>query len=165
MITIRKATNNNSVDITNLILNIWINEYHFDVNKDDAPDLQDIESHYHKNNGLFFVAVKDDVLIGTIAGSALSENEWVLKRMFVNENYRRSGIAQLLLEKLLSEIFILTGNEKSSVFLSTREIESPAPKAFYLKNGFCVVEKLELPVNFPYFYEDNLFMMRSDLKI
>ncbi len=158
---IRNATNSDSASILELIFDIWHNEYHFAVNKDDVPDLQNIETHYPKGSSLFLVAFESEMLIGSIACSKLSEDQWALKRMFVKKSHRRKGVAQSLFNTLLTKLPGLTNHNKSSLFLSTKANDAVSAKAFYLKNEFEVILKSSLPANFPYFYEDDLFMMRK----
>lgn len=158
-IIIREATNRDSGFIINLIFDIWINEYHFEVKKEDFPDLQEIENYYAKENGLFLVAVVNGEIVGTIACNQLPGENFVLKRMFVNKNYRGLGIAQMLLNKLFE---LTITNNNIVFFLSTKESEAIAAKKFYLKNGFRIISKTALPKDFPFFYQDDLFMLRDD---
>lgn len=164
-ITIREATNKDSNLILDLIFDIWINEYHFGVKRENFPDLHDIEKHYTKSNGLFLVALVNDKIIGTIACNKLSNEHFVLKRMFVNKDYRRLGIAQMLLDQLFKLIAHPRKNESISFFLSTKESDAIAAKKFYLKNGFRIISKSALPENFPFFYKDDLFMQSTSLTI
>ncbi|MES2215559.1 MAG: GNAT family N-acetyltransferase [Pseudomonadota bacterium] len=154
---IRAVRNKDAKDIQDLIFDIWHNEYGFDVKLEDVPDLEKIEEYYHDAGGLFLVALPGDKIIGTIAAEKLSTNDFALKRMFVNKDFRGKGIAQALLDALLLSFH----DQKLSFFLSTKENEAIAAKKFYLKNGFVVIAKSELPANFPFFYSDDLFMRRE----
>jgi len=160
-VTIREATNRDSNFILDLIFEIWINEYHFEVKKENFPDLNEIEKYYTKEKGLFLVSIVNDKIVGTIACEKLSHEHFVLKRMFVNRDYRRLGIAQMLLDKLFELITISIKDSNVSFFLSTKESDALAAKKFYLKNGFRIISKAELPKNFPFFYKDDLFMLRE----
>ncbi len=51
--SIRSATNQDSLQISQLIFNIWRNEYDFCVSEKDYPDLHDIEEHYQQKEGKF----------------------------------------------------------------------------------------------------------------
>lgn len=164
-IVIRKATNKDVMPIMDLIFDIWVNEYSFTVSREDTPDLSHIETHYAKKDGIFLIALDSSNIVGTIACSKLSKKEWILKRMFVKKSHRLRGIAQALLNRLLDELSKITNNNNVSLFLSTKEGEASSAKAFYLKNGFKVIPKSILPENFPYFYKDDLFMMKSNLQV
>jgi GNAT superfamily N-acetyltransferase len=161
-ISIRSATDQDSEAILALLFNIWINEYQFNVKKEDFPDLHKIETSYLEKGGRFLVAVHKNQIIGTIACEKLNDSCFALKRMFLEKNFRGQGIAQLLYSQLLKEVIPSSGNtNRVSFYLSTKEDTALAAKKFYLKNGFKVITRDELPSNFPFFYEDDLFMMNK----
>ncbi len=155
---IREATNDDSAFILDLIFDIWVNEYHFDVKRENFPDLHDIEKYYSKESGLFLISIVNNKIVGTIACNRLSHENFVLKRMFIDRDYRRLGIAQMLLDKLF-ELSAISNN--ALFYLSTKESEAGAAKKFYLKNGFRIISQSELPEKFPFFYKDDLFMLKS----
>ena len=157
-ITIRTATDKDSKDILDLIFNIWINEYNFDVKKEDFPDLREIEASYNDPGGLFLVALNVDQIIGAIACQKLNNTCFILKRMFVDKAFRGHGIAQLLLDRLWDKVVFSNGVQSTSFYLSTKENEAIAAKRFYLKNNFHVISREDVPDDFPFFYEDDLFM-------
>lgn len=161
-IVIREATNEDSIYILKLIFDIWIHEYHFDVKQEDFPDLHDIKKYYMQTGGLFLIAVLDSKIIGTIACEKLNEKQFVLKRMFVNKQYRQLGVAQLLFNQLIGKMFHTKKSTGAELFLSTKESSALAAKQFYIKNGFRIISKSELPKHFPYFCEDDLFMLRDN---
>lgn len=160
---IRSAKDKNASEIKQLIFNIWCDEYQFNVKEEDYPDLQYIEKYYDGTNGLFFVAIEKDKVIATIACSKLATDCFVLKRMFVDANYRGQGIAQQLLDYLFEKI-VSDVTCTFSIYLSTKESDAIAAKKLYLKNGFDVIDKSCLPANFPFFYEDDLFMIKKMVK-
>lgn len=88
----------------------------------------------------------------------LSDNIFILNRIFVKNNFRGRGIAQMLLYKLFQDF-----NEGASFSLSTKENQAIAAKKFYLCNGFCIIGKDELPQKFLFFYEYDLFMKKEIL--
>ena len=155
-LNIRVANDTDSEAILELVFYIWVNEYGFRVSKEDFPDLHSIKKSYMDRGGLFLVAFGGEELIGTAACDQLSKGEYVLKRMFVKKSFRGKGIAQNLLEELFKHL-----PHSCKVYLSTKEDEALAAKAFYLKNGFSAVTRKELPSNFPFFFEDDLFMMKK----
>lgn len=153
---ITKAKNEHVHQVIELIFNIWINEYSFKVFSEDYPDLQNIEEYYHnKEGGNFLIAIVDKDIVGTIACDRLNNKIYVLKRMFVKTTFRRQGIAQSLMNKLLEGF--LPG---TSFFLSTKEDLAFTAKRFYSRNGFEIISKESLPDVFPFFYEDDLFMRK-----
>ncbi len=161
---IREATNIDAKAISELIFNIWWNEYKFDVKQEDFPDLQNIEKYYFNQGGHFMVAILDNKLVGTIACSKLTEDAFVLKRMFTKKEYRGLDIAKQLLETLWQKVFLSENAEQLSFYLSTKAGEAIAAEKFYIKNGFNVISKADLPDNFPFFHQDDLFMLASKVR-
>ncbi len=164
-IVIREAISQDSALVRDLIFDIWLNEYHFAVEKNDCPDLLDLGKYYNQISTIFLVAVYRNRVIGTIACDQLDENDSVLKRMFVKRNFRGRGIAQRLLDALVEKILSSNESSKINLYLSTKADLAVAAKQFYLKNKFFIVDKNILPDNFPFFYEDDLFMRRIINKI
>lgn len=159
-IIFRKATDQDSNAILDLIFDIWIKEYHFDVNREDFPDLYEIEKYYNKSDGLFLVAALDNTIVGSIACNKLNPTSYVLKRMFVKKEYRGLGIAQTLVDTLFKIIY---SKKEINIkfYLSTKENLALAAKNFYLKNGFQITTRSQMPTNFPFFYKDDLFMFKN----
>jgi len=153
----REACDDDSSGILDLVFDIWINEYGFEVKREEYPDLHQIQSFYRDKGGQFWVALANDRIIGTVAYDLLNEGEYVLKRMFVEQSFRGMGVAQRLLDEILNQLPC-----PCSVYLSTKEDQALAAKSFYLKNGFQVISRKDLPNNFPFFYEDDLFMKKED---
>jgi N-acetylglutamate synthase-like GNAT family acetyltransferase len=158
-ITIREATNHDSAGILTLIFDIWRNEYHFAVNKENFPDLHSIEEFYLHRGGLFLIAILNSKIIGTIACDKLSSGTYVLKRMFVEKPFRKIGVGQKLFDELMKRKFC--SDKKCCLYLSTKDSLAIAAKQFYLKNGFQIISRKCLPLEFPYFYEDDLFMVKQ----
>lgn len=159
-ISVRHATDQDVDAITDLLFDIWTNEYQFDVKREDFPDLKEIEKSYVQAGGLFLVAIHKEQVIGTIACERLDPACFVLKRMFVSKSFRGRGVAQLLLDRLFGEVLPSSIHNDTYFYLSTKENEAIAAKRFYLKNGFEAISRDELPDNFPFFYEDDLFVKR-----
>lgn len=158
-ILIRPATDQDSSAVLNLLLDIWINEYGFDVKREDLPDLHHIEGSYILSGGMFIVATHEGSVIGTIACEKLDELTFVLKRMFLHKDYRGKGIAQALLDQLIAHV--VHDTDQVTFYLSTKEDLAHAAKHFYLRNGFEVISKDQVPEGFPFFYEDDLYMRRQ----
>lgn len=152
---IRQATNEDAQGISRLIFDIWKNEYQFKVNHEDAPDLHEVESYYINKGGNFLVALFRGEIIGTIACDKLKDGIYILKRMNVHKDFRGQGVAQCLLDELLTHKIV------GQIYLSTNEDMAIAAKKFYLRNGFDMIQSTELPHGFPFFLEDNCFMRRE----
>lgn len=70
-----------ATQITDLIFNIWTGEYNFKVNRGDYPDLANSEI-YAAKGGYFLIAKVDENIVRTIATEQLSEDIFLLKRMW-----------------------------------------------------------------------------------
>jgi N-acetylglutamate synthase-like GNAT family acetyltransferase len=156
---IRKATNKDSEQISSLIFNIWINENGFEVDPDNFPDFKQIDEYYNNSDGLFLCAERDGLIVGTIATQQLDSNIYALKRMFVLKELRGTGLAQNLINELFKQKFSTLKN--IDIYLSTKEDVCVAAKYFYLKNGFVQISPNTLPESFPFFYEDDLYMVKK----
>jgi ribosomal-protein-alanine N-acetyltransferase len=86
---------------------------------------------YTAGRDYFKVAVSDSgIVIGYIAAVG-DDNETDLQILAVDENFRRQGVAQQLLETLL------TDRPNAKIWLEVRENNAPA-RTFYEKNGFII---------------------------
>ncbi|MFN7365284.1 MAG: GNAT family N-acetyltransferase [Alphaproteobacteria bacterium] len=160
MLHIRQAFQEDSLSAQELIFRIWHDEYGFDVSLHDAPDLGNLSLSYPGHNALFLVAFQDNRLVGTAAYSLLTQSTCVLKRFFVQIDVRRTGIGQQLFNELYERLLGQHQGNPFSLYLSTKRDDAKSAKAFYLKNGFRIIKQKDLPSGFPFFYQDDLFMVK-----
>lgn len=94
----------------------------------------------------FWIATKNDLLIGTIGVIRLKDKNAILKSMFVKKSYRGKGIgvSSLLLETAMK--WAKKENIKK-VFLGTMT-QFKAAQKFYKKNGFAIIDRTQLPLDF-----------------
>ena len=141
------------------ILHIQREEFGVAVTLAEQPDLQNIAGFYQKDNGNFWVAVDNGTIAGTIALLDIGHARGALRKMFVHESYRgkQFGVGQALLETLLQ-----WAGEKnfSDILLGTTE-KFLAAQRFYEKNHFRVIDKNELPPEFPIMQVDVKFYTLS----
>ncbi len=145
--------------IADLILHIQRNEFFVEITLSDQPDLLDINSFYIKPGGNFLIALDNDTVIGTIAALDISNDIYVLRKMFVASDYRgkEKGVAQVLLDKLL--LWLKEKNAKE-IYLGTIS-KYKAAHRFYEKNNFVEVKKENLPNTFPLMKVDDRFFKYS----
>lgn len=142
-------------DIIQMILKIQQEEYNLPITANDQPDLSDIETFYQKSKGNFWVAIDNDVIIGTIAMKNIENGNAILRKMFVKQEYRGkdTGVAN----NLISKLFAWARQENfSRIFLGTTP-QFLAAHRFYEKNGFEEINKEDLPINFPIMDVDKKF--------
>lgn len=136
--------------VIDLILSIQKDEFGVGVDLADQPDLQDIHAHYSQ----FWLAVDEEKgVVGTLGIVKFNAQQAVLKKMFVNVEYRGKSVAQLLLDNLLA--YCRTEQIKE-IYLGTVE-EFKAAHRFYEKNDFILINEKMLPEDMPRMEVDTIF--------
>jgi N-acetylglutamate synthase-like GNAT family acetyltransferase len=149
-------------DVGELIVGIQQNEFNVPITYDDQPDLQDIPTFYQKNGGNFWLALDGSHVVGTIALIDAGHGIGVLRKMFVDKNYRgKASIGKYLLDTLLSWAQM---HQIQEIYLGTLEQMHDAHR-FYERNGFkrisndalpeCVA-RIRMKVDTRYYYRSNL---------
>ncbi|HUR10126.1 MAG TPA: GNAT family N-acetyltransferase [Flavitalea sp.] len=140
--------------VADLILSIQREEFHIQITLKDQPDLTSIPAVYQQGIGNFWIAVKSNVVCGTVGLSDIGNYEVALRKMFVSKDFRgHQGIAHSLIKELFDWC-----REKSvrKIYLGTVDILKAAHR-FYEKNGFVRCSKEELPASFPLIHVDTIF--------
>lgn len=96
-------------------------------------------------NNQFWVAIDNNKVVGTIGMVILSNQNIVLKSMFVDKMYRGQGVSNLLLKTLVNWA---VQNKYKKIFLGTMT-QFLAGQRFYEKTGFVRCTKKDLPLDFP----------------
>jgi N-acetylglutamate synthase-like GNAT family acetyltransferase len=142
-------------EVADLILTIQQSEFGIPITLDMQPDLAEIRAFYQTNNGNFWVAKIEGIIIGTIALLDIGQHKSALRKMFVHQKYRGKefGVGQQLLDTLVG-----WSKQKNihEIFLGTTEKFVRAQR-FYEKNGFEKIEKQSLPETFPLMEVDTRF--------
>ncbi len=141
--------------IGQLILQIQNIEFNVPITLQDQPDLSDISGVYQKDNGNFWLAILDGVLVGTIGLIDIGNNQACIRKMFVHKDYRGNvlNIAQSLLDTLL---LWAKSKQIRSIYLGTIE-RLYAARRFYEKNDFQLMDPDLLPMTFPRMKVDTHF--------
>lgn len=138
-----------------LILGIQVGEYEIATSLEAQPDLLKIPEFYQANHGNFWLALDDEKVVGTISLKIFSPTQGALRKMFVADGYRGKpyNIAQQLFERLHA-----TAKEQrlTTIYLGTTD-KYLAAHRFYEKNGFKLINKTQLPEEFPIVLVDNRF--------
>jgi N-acetylglutamate synthase-like GNAT family acetyltransferase len=104
----------------------------------------------------YWVALENDVVIGTIGFSMLTNNNMMLRRMFLNKKFRGYGVAKMLLDTVFSSA---VEHRVSNIFLGTMT-QFKAAQKFYQKNGFTKIPPTELPIDFQINPVDGIFYQK-----
>jgi N-acetylglutamate synthase-like GNAT family acetyltransferase len=153
--TIREWQVRDKQNVMDLILPIQREEFGIAITEQDQPDLQTVEAFYQHGDGNFWVAVDDDMIIGTVALIDIGDNEVALRKMFVRTDYR--GKEKMVAQQLLDTVFEWCRQRGvNNIYLGTINVYKAAQR-FYEKNGFRQVAKEELPERFPLMAVDDTF--------
>ncbi|ANL64672.1 GCN5-related N-acetyltransferase protein [Rhizobium phaseoli] len=154
-IEIRPFAEGDADDVLSVILPIQREEFGIDITADAQPDLRVIPDFYQSGKGQFWVAVKDDVIIGTVGLKDIGNNQAALRKMFVAAEVRgrEHGVAALLLDRLFAHARDVG---LADIFLGTTD-KFVAAHRFYEKNGFTEIAKSALPRTFPLMAVDSKF--------
>lgn len=144
--------------VAQLVLAIQREEFGIPATYEGQPDLQDIAGFFRRGSGEFWVAVANDVPVGTIGLLDLGGGQGCLRKMFVKRAWRGSdkGVAQASLDTLLAHA---TERGIDDIFLGTID-KFVAAHRFYRRNGFVQIAEDELPTGFPRMHVDTMFFRR-----
>ena len=135
-------------EIVSLILGIQNQEAGIGRSLEEQPDLKDIRGCYQDGGGQFWVALSDGRVVGTLGLMLREDGCAVMKKFFVDREYRSQRVGLALYKRLLSHA------EKTGVrhiLLDTPSV-AHASHRFYETAGFRRITPAELPI--PYTYPD-----------
>jgi GNAT superfamily N-acetyltransferase len=103
----------------------------------------------------FWVALRDDQLIGTIGLTCFDSNTGIIRNMFVAKEFRgkQPGVSKDLLDTALNKAKSLNYKQ---VYLGTME-QFKAARKFYSKNNFVLIPRCDLPEKMTFNTVDDLF--------
>ena len=133
--------------VIDLVLNIQQGEFGAPITLEDQPDLSDIPAFCEQWGGVFWLALSDHQVVGTIAILDIGNKQGALRKMFVRADHRgkQFGVARALLNGLFDWA---KQQGMKEVFLGTTQMFVAAQR-FYEKNNFEEVAKASLPEAFP----------------
>ena len=134
MIKIRKFRIEDHNKVVNVVRDALFGIY--SAEPTGLEDLDDIDGNYVEKGGVFYVAEDGDNIVGTIAVK-VDGSFPRLKRLYVAQDWRRQGIGQMLLDKIID---FCEGKGYDKIMLSTTPEMKDAIR-FYKKNGFVETDK------------------------
>ncbi len=129
-----------SVGVRDLILSILKAEYPFDMNAYSETDINDISGVYGGDTSAFFVIKEGNRIVGTAGVKNDSEKTALLRRLFVDKNYRKKGLGTSLIQTAVG--FCKKKGYKEIVFRATDRMKNAMQ--LLEKNGFKAVEHLSV---------------------
>lgn len=155
MFSIRPFLSSDAEGVASVILPIQQIEFGIPITLDSQPDLQNIPDFYQRDKGNFWVAERDDRIIGTIGLLDIGHGQAALRKMFVIEPFR--GREYAVAGQLLDTLLAWSVAEKiAEIYLGTTS-RFLAAHRFYEKNGFVEVAQADLPAAFPVMAVDSRF--------
>lgn len=140
--------------VIKLITKIQQIEFKLPITYDDQPDLASIHSFYDS----FYVALYDQILVGTIGYKKIDDYA-IIRKMFVKNEFR--GKTYSIAQKLLEELEIEIANQHiRTIYLGTTEFFKAAQR-FYEKNNYIEIPELNLPKSFPIMSVDTKFYYKN----
>lgn len=107
------------------------------VERSLAEEIDRIGDYYASKSGAFFVACKGEQLAGMFGLEGLGTPSAELRRMYVEQAHRGSGLARMMLDRAEQEC---RDASTPVLELSTSELQ-PAALAFYRKSGYRLVRE------------------------
>lgn len=146
-----------------IALILYLQNYDNQVNLslEEQPDMAAIEHYYQETGGNFWLVVtEEDMVVGTI-GFLVKGKVGILKKFFAHQEYRGRGmvVSGQLYERLLAEAHV---KDLDYIVLDT-PAKCYAAHRFYQRNGYQIIEKSALPVEYDYPDRDSLIFL-LDLK-
>jgi N-acetylglutamate synthase-like GNAT family acetyltransferase len=159
VITIAPFAPRHAEAVAALILPIQRSEFGIPITLDDQPDLRDVPGVYQRGAGNFWVALDDDVVVGTIGVIDIGNGRGVIRKMFVRAEQRGGtpSVAQRLLDTLVA--WCLARDLRALSLGTTAPMR--AAHRFYERNGFHEITPTALPADFPRMAVDTRFYQRS----
>jgi putative acetyltransferase len=129
---IRRATNADISDIKELVFGV-LRDYGLKPDPDSTDrDLDDLETHYFKNQGWFCVLECENRVVGSYGLFRVTDTMCELRKMYLDPKYRGKGYGKALLEDALRRASELG---YKLAFLETASVLKEAI-ALYVKYGF-----------------------------
>ncbi|PJJ84459.1 GNAT family N-acetyltransferase [Mucilaginibacter auburnensis] len=151
--TIRPIYNQYTEEVIDLIITIQQHEFNIPITVKDQPDLLDIEANYHAGGGNFWGAFEGEELVGTIALIDIGHNAGTIRKMFIKDGHRGTGLAQQLLDTLVA---YSRQKNITQLYLGTSAVLKAAHR-FYERNGFVLTPVAHFPSYFPKMAVDTMF--------
>ena len=101
-------------------------------NSNEFVDMDNLQTHYFDNSGLFLAALDDDKLIGTGAIRKLDGNTAELKRIWLLDEYHGQGIGF----RLVKQLFNFAGAQGFQYIRLQTSPQQTRAIAFYKRLGF-----------------------------
>jgi len=138
--TLRPFKKEDQESVKQLILNILAKEYPFDKSAYSDSDLLHIGDTYGGDRNAFFVVEEGSEIVGTVGVKKDSQDEALVRRLFVDAKHRGRGYGTELLDRAVS--FCSEKGYRRVYFRCTDRMAGAM--RLCVKKGFKETEKLEV---------------------
>ncbi len=152
MVEIKRFQKRDTQQIIDLVLHCQNDGTRSLVNVDSQPYLQDIENHFFKKGGFFWVAKENESVAGTIALLDMGSRVALMKCFFTYETYR--GYPHYLGKRLFSRLMDYAKIQDYKCICLTTPRNTERAHNFYLNAGFRKIPLSEMPCETVDPYED-----------
>jgi GNAT superfamily N-acetyltransferase len=122
-----------------------------------SPNVRSISELSHLSTDEYWVACRNDKVIGTVGYTLFADSSIALKRMFLAKAFRGQGVAEALLEAVIGSAIKC---KASTIYLGTMK-QFRAAQNFYEKKGFTRIADEDLPPGFPANPVDKVFYRKE----
>jgi len=113
---------------------------------------EQFNSHHH-----FYISEKEEEAIGFASCNVVEpQKRWKLQKLYVLPHIQKSGAGKALLEKVIST----AKDHLASELILNVNRNNPA-YTYYLKNGFEVIDKVDIPIGAGFYMND--YVMRRKI--
>jgi GNAT superfamily N-acetyltransferase len=137
---LRRFAEKDSAGVRDLILSILSKEYPFDRSAYSDSDLNRISDTYGGPADTFFVAEDDGRIVGTVGVKKETDEDALMRRLFVDVKSRRRGYGSMLADKAIE--FCRSKGYRRMIFRCTGRMQDAMKLC--LKKGFRETERLEV---------------------
>ncbi len=143
MIEIKRFQNSDTQEIIDLVLHCQNDGSRPLLKVDSQPYLLDIENHFFKKGGYFWVAKYNNSIVGSIALLNMGNSVALMKCFFTYEEFR--GYPHYLGKKLFSQFMEFVKMNKYRCVCLTTPSNTKRAHNFYLKAGFRKIPTIDMP--------------------
>ncbi len=119
------------------VISLWKAVFGYETSH-NAPDIV-IDKKIDFNDGLFFVALENDNVIGTVMAGYDGHRGWIYS-IAVSPDYRKSGLGSALLSFAEERL-----SEKGCMKINLQIMEENEPvEAFYISNGYKTEKRISM---------------------
>jgi N-acetylglutamate synthase-like GNAT family acetyltransferase len=157
--SVRPFEASDQLEVERLVLTIQQDEFGYQLTTDNQPDLKDVATFFSDGHSAFWVAQSaEDAIIGCIGLMDLGDGACAMRKFMVAAHAR--GRANGVSAALTSQFEAHARAYCPVIALATVQ-KTAAAQAFYIREGYRLVDKAALPNGFVAGPFDVIFMVKD----